>query len=88
MNIQGFFRTLVLNEGRRAIAKTVTWRVVATVVTGVVVYLFTGEFAEASKATLVAAVVLTILYYFHEEFWARILAHAVRREGHPPADVL
>lgn len=88
MTMHNFFYTLVVNEERRALAKTATWRVIATVVTGIVVYLFTGEFAEASKATLVAAAVLTILYYFHEEFWVRILAHAVRREDHPPADVL
>ncbi len=81
MNIQGFFRTLVLNEGRRAIAKTVTWRVVATVVTGVIVYLFTGELAEASKVTLVAAVVLTILYYFHEELWMVFVERLLKRNG-------
>jgi len=60
------------NSQTRAIAKTITWRILATLITGVVVYLYTGEFGEASKITLTAALILTVAYYLHEEFWQRM----------------
>ena len=50
--------------------KTIVWRVLATIITGVVVYLYTGKLAESSKITITAAIILTIAYYFHELFWA------------------
>ncbi|MEK7650002.1 MAG: DUF2061 domain-containing protein [Patescibacteria group bacterium] len=57
------------NSQTRAVAKTITWRILATLITGIVVYLYTGEFGQASKITLTAALILTVAYYLHEEFW-------------------
>jgi uncharacterized membrane protein len=84
MNMSKFFSTIVADEERRALAKTVTWRIVATVVTGIVVYFFTGELAEASKATLTAAAILTVLYYFHEELWMRLAERTLRKGKEKP----
>ena len=53
----------------RPVAKTIVWRVLATIITGAIVFLYTGELVKSSKITLTAAVVLTIAYYIHEEFW-------------------
>ena len=54
----------------RSLKKTIVWRVLATIITGVVAYLYTGQLGESSKITITAAVALTITYYFHERFWA------------------
>jgi len=54
----------------RSATKTIVWRVLATVITGVVVYLYTGQLGESTKITLTAAVILTVAYYLHERFWA------------------
>jgi uncharacterized membrane protein len=71
MNMRSLFAALMNSERQLAFAKTISWRVIATIVTGIIVYLFTGEIAESSKVTLSAAFVLTILYYFHEGDWDR-----------------
>jgi uncharacterized membrane protein len=60
-----------MDSFHRSLAKTITWRVVATAITLAVVYAFTGSLGEASVITLTAAVLLAIGYYFHERAWER-----------------
>lgn len=58
---------------KRHIAKTITWRVIASATTFVIAYLFFKEDPMATeKATGVAlteSVIKMGLYYFHERFW-------------------
>lgn len=58
---------------KRHIAKTVTWRVVASITTFLLAYLFFKDDKEAvSKASGVAlaeAAIKMVLYYFHERAW-------------------
>ena len=58
---------------KRHIAKTITWRVIASATTFVIAYLFFKEDPMATeKATGVALTESAIkmgLYYFHERFW-------------------
>lgn len=56
----------------RSLAKTVCWRIIATIITWLVVFLFTGEIQESTTITLTSATVLMIVYYFHERIWNRI----------------
>lgn len=60
---------------KRHIAKTITWRIIASLTTFVLAYLFFKEDKEAiSKATGVAvaeAAIKMLLYYFHERAWYR-----------------
>ncbi|OGE74904.1 MAG: hypothetical protein A3K07_02290 [Candidatus Doudnabacteria bacterium RIFCSPHIGHO2_01_43_10] len=53
----------------RPVLKTFSWRILATIITGIVVYLYTGKIGESSKITLTAAVILTVSYYLHERLW-------------------
>jgi adenylylsulfate kinase len=57
----------------QSILKAITWRILATIVTGIVVYLYTGELKDTTVITLTLALVSTIAYYFHERLWARII---------------
>jgi uncharacterized membrane protein len=68
MNVNNIY-SVAKNPQTRSFAKTVTWRVLATLITGVIIYLYTGELGKASEITLTAAAVLTVAYYFHERFW-------------------
>ena len=68
MNTRIIF-SIAKNPQVRPFAKTVTWRLLATLITGVIAYLYTGELGTASEITLTAAVLLTIAYYFHERLW-------------------
>lgn len=56
----------------RSLVKTISWRVVATLITWIVVFLFTGGIAESTRITLVSAAFLTAGYYLHERIWARL----------------
>ncbi|ARN79278.1 hypothetical protein BST97_15505 [Nonlabens spongiae] len=58
---------------KRHIAKTITWRIIASVTTFLLAYFFFNEDPDAiSKASGVAiaeSLIKMLLYYYHERFW-------------------
>ncbi len=62
-----------MNSKKRHIAKTITWRIIATGTTFILTLIFFREDPNAtSKATWVAAietVLKMIIYYYHERIW-------------------
>ena len=56
----------------RSLLKTIVWRILATMITFVVVYTFTGSLGDASTITLTAAALLAVGYYFHERVWDKV----------------
>ncbi len=59
-------------KANRSLAKTVTWRVLATFTTMLLVWIAFGEIDKAIGVGLVEFVVKMIIYYSHERVWARI----------------
>jgi len=57
---------------KRSILKAVTWRVLATLVTTIVVYLFTREVILSIGIGFVDAAIKIFTYYAHERLWNRI----------------
>jgi uncharacterized membrane protein len=57
---------------KRSLAKSLTWRVLAIVVTFGSIYLLTGEIDTATAGTILTNSVNFILYYFHERTWNNI----------------
>ena len=55
---------------KRSIYKTLSWRVVATITTVIIVYAITGKASISIGVGLGDTVVKTVLYYLHERFWA------------------
>ncbi len=53
----------------RHIAKTITWRVIASVSTFALAYLFFGDINKATELMAVEVVLKMALYYFHERLW-------------------
>ena len=53
----------------RHIAKSITWRIVASITTFVSAYLFFGDLAKASGLMAVEVVIKMLLYYLHERAW-------------------
>ena len=39
------------------------------IITGVVVYVYTGEIKKSGEISVVAGIILTLVYYLHERFW-------------------
>jgi uncharacterized membrane protein len=57
---------------RRSIAKAVTFRVVATLVTAGLVFVLTGDWRVTGIVGGVDALSKLILYYFHERAWEKV----------------
>ena len=64
---------MAVYDGRiRPIIKTVSWRIIAMIITGAVVYAYTGEIKKSGEISIVAGLILTLVYYLHERFWVWI----------------
>ncbi len=57
---------------KRSLLKAVTWRFFASLITTVVVYLFTREVALSLGIGFTDAAVKILVYYAHERIWERI----------------
>jgi adenylylsulfate kinase len=53
----------------RSIAKAISWRLLATITTAVVVYILTGRLDIALAVGGIEIILKLILYYFHERSW-------------------
>ncbi len=66
----------ILTYGReahsRTLAKTISWRILATMITMTVVYIFTGEWFIAIGVGIVEVIAKITFYYLHERIWHRI----------------
>lgn len=53
----------------RSLAKAFSWRIVATLTTGMIAYLVTGSFDTAALISGIEFVVKFLIYYLHERAW-------------------
>ena len=56
----------------RSIAKAVSWRIVATLTTTLLVFVFTGNLAVSGGVGLTELLTKTVIYYAHERVWNAI----------------
>jgi uncharacterized membrane protein len=61
-----------LDSHSRSFAKTISWRVVATLITGVVTFVLTGRIDFAITVGLGDTFVKFFLYYAHERMWSKV----------------
>jgi len=61
-----------MESTRRSIAKALSWRIVATAITTILVYLFTGKGEFAATIGLVDTTIKFVIYFGHERLWNRI----------------
>ena len=57
---------------KRSIAKAVSWRIIAVIITILTVYFFTKEIALSLGAGLVDSSIKIFAYYGHERMWNKI----------------
>ena len=57
---------------KRALAKTLTWRVTATFDTFLISLFITGSIAWASSIASIEVLTKMFLYYGHERLWDRV----------------
>ena len=56
----------------RSIMKTFSWRFLATVITFVVAWIFTGRVTVAAEIGVADTLIKLGVYYSHERFWNRV----------------
>ena len=62
---------MLADSRTKSLAKTVTWRVLITVITMLYLRLFLGSWAESLGVSAGGAIISTVVYYFHERVWSR-----------------
>ncbi len=62
---------------KRHLAKAVTWRVVATTTTVVIVGLGTGDWRVGAGVGVIEFPTKMLLYYLHERFWYKFVGLGV-----------
>ena len=65
---------------RRSIAKALSWRLLATLITGCIVFLLTGRGEFAAKVGLADTLIKFAIYFAHERVWNRIPYGRERKE--------
>ena len=68
-------------KARRSAAKTVTWRVIASLDTMLLSWFFTGSLGIAAAIGTAEILTKTVLYYFHERVWARLRVGLERKKS-------
>ena len=61
-----------MDTNLRSVVKGISWRVLATLVTTAVVFLYSGELAAAAIVGSFDALAKIVLYWGHERVWQRI----------------
>lgn len=61
-----------MDQPKRSIVKTVSWRITGSGATFLIAYLLTGNFAVAGVISITQMITNTILYYVHERIWNKI----------------
>ncbi|MCW8133099.1 MAG: DUF2061 domain-containing protein [Planctomycetota bacterium] len=61
-----------MESKRRSIAKTLSWRVWATIITAAVVYVSTNKLQFAMEIGLIDTTIKLGAYFFHERLWNKV----------------
>lgn len=61
-----------MESRRRSVAKAISYRVLATLVTGLIAWVFTGRITTALQIGLVDGLMKLFGYFLHERLWTRI----------------
>jgi len=62
----------VIDQPRRSLIKTITWRITGSGATFGISYLISGNFVIAGSIATIQLVTNTVLYFIHERVWDRV----------------
>ncbi len=60
-----------IESRKRSLAKTISWRIIATAVTILVAFIWLGEWTTSIALAITANGIKAVLYYTHERAWNR-----------------
>ena len=58
-----------MEKNVRSLAKTISWRIVASSITVLIVFLFTGNVVVSAGVGSLELISKTVVYYIHERIW-------------------
>lgn len=70
---------------RKSLLKTLSWRVIATLITVSVVYIYTGEALLSFGIGAMDMLLKIVVYYLHERAWIKVNWGAHPMIDHAPA---
>lgn len=74
-----------MKEGHlRSIIKAISWRLIATTITTLLVYIFTRKLILALEIGLLEMIIKIAFYYMHERVWGKVLWG---KPSHPLEDI-
>ena len=62
----------MIDQPRRSLIKTITWRITGSGATFGISYLISGNFVIAGSIATIQLVTNTVLYFIHERVWDRV----------------
>ncbi len=62
---------------KRHIAKAISYRILGTLQTVTIGYLFTGSFVISSTIGIIELCVKPVMYFLHERFWYKFIKFGV-----------
>ncbi len=57
---------------KRSVAKAISFRVIATLITMSFIYFLTGSYSFAGIIGALDVIIKLLIYYYHERFWGRL----------------
>ena len=57
---------------KRSLVKTITFRIVVTIVTGIILFFMGRDVLNAMEDAILVNLALTVFYYINERIWANI----------------
>jgi len=54
---------------KRHIAKAITWRIIASITTGIIAWIMTGKMELGMSIGAIDVIIKLVLYYLHERAW-------------------
>ena len=58
-----------MDSRKKSILKTISWRIIAIIISITVVYIFTNSISLSLGIAITSNAVAMIVYYFHERSW-------------------
>ena len=62
----------MIDSWRKSLLKTLSWRVIATLITMFVVYILTGEALLSFGIGIMDMLLKVVIYYLHERAWTKV----------------
>jgi uncharacterized membrane protein len=69
----------MIESKKRTVLKTITWRIIATLTTMMLVYFFTKKITLSLGIGILEVIIKMIVYFCHERLWLRIKLGVINR---------